>query len=341
MKAILLFERGLLPDFLVRPALKRRIRRDLHRFYRAPLEKQRSYYNAFLWKMRRSPIAVHPDRANEQHYELPPRFFELVLGSRLKYSAGYWSEGTTMLDEAEDQMLELSCERARLEDGMHVLDLGCGWGSLSLFIAEQYPRCRVTALSNSKPQCLYIEKNARSRGLSNLETVTADIAEFETAKRYHRVLSVEMFEHMKNYDALMAKIASMLDHGGMLFVHLFSHREFPYEYVTRGPDDWMAQHFFTGGNMPSADLLLNFQRDLKIRSHWRIDGTHYARSLGAWLGNLDLHRAEVRGIMEQVYGKDQAALWLRRWRLFFLFCEENFKLRGGREYFVSHYLFEK
>ena len=238
-------------------------------------------------------------------------------------------------------MLHLTCERARLEDGMKVLDLGCGWGSLSLFIAELYPRCTVTALSNSRPQCLYIEKTARDRGLSNLETVAADIGELETAKRFHRVLSVEMFEHMKNYDALMAKIAGLLESGGMLFVHLFSHREFPYEYVARGPDDWMAQHFFTGGNMPSADLLLNFQRDLKIRSHWRVDGTHYARSLRAWLSNLDRHRAEVRGLMEQVYGEDQAALWLRRWRLFFLFCEENFKLGGGREYFVSHYLFEK
>jgi cyclopropane-fatty-acyl-phospholipid synthase len=238
-------------------------------------------------------------------------------------------------------MLELSCERARLEDGMKVLDLGCGWGSLCLFIAERYPRCRVTALSNSGPQCAYVARAARDRGFANLETVVAEISEFKSQKRYDRVLSVEMFEHMKNYDALMASIAGMLEEKGMLFVHLFSHREFPYEYMARGPDDWMAQHFFTGGNMPSADLLLHFQRDLKIRSHWRIDGNHYAKTLRAWLSNLDGSRTEVHRLMSQVYGNDQASLWLRRWRLFFLFCEENFKLFRGREYFVSHYLFEK
>jgi cyclopropane-fatty-acyl-phospholipid synthase len=341
MTAIRLFERGLIPDFLIRPALRKRIQRDLLRFYRVSVEKQRSYYNAFLWKMRRGTIAVHTDRANEQHYELPPRFFELVLGGRLKYSACYWPERSTTLDEAEVYMLELSCERAQLEDGMRVLDLGCGWGSLCLFIAEHYPGCRVSALSNSASQCAYIDQVAQSRDLSNLESMVADIGSFETSKRFDRVLSVEMFEHMKNYDSLMAKIAQMLTDGGKLFVHLFSHREFPYEYVARGPEDWMARHFFTGGNMPSADLLLNFQRDLKIRSHWRIDGTHYARTLRAWLRNLDRNGPEVLDLMAQVYGDDAAKLWLRRWRLFFLFCEENFNLRGGREYLVSHYLFEK
>jgi cyclopropane-fatty-acyl-phospholipid synthase len=224
---------------------------------------------------------------------------------------------------------------------MRVLDLGCGWGSLCLFIAERYPRCRVTALSNSRPQCAYIMQRAKGRGISNLETVVADISDFETRERYDRILSVEMFEHMKNYGLLLARISEMLEQDGLLFVHVFCHREFPYEYTARGPDDWMARHFFTGGNMPSADLLLHFQRDLKIRSHWRINGNHYARTLRAWLRNLDHNRSEVRELMTRVYGTDQAALWLRRWRLFFLFCEENFKLERGREYLVSHYLFEK
>jgi cyclopropane-fatty-acyl-phospholipid synthase len=341
MNAIRLFENGLMPDILIRPALRRKVRGDLRRFYRVPVEKQRSYYNAFLWKMRRSPIAIHTDRANEQHYELPPRFFELVLGSRLKYSACYWPDKSTTLDEAEVCMLKLTCERAQLEDGMRVLDLGCGWGSLSLYIAEHYPNCRITALSNSALQCTYIEQAAKSSGFSHLETKTADIGTLDLPIRFDRVFSIEMFEHMKNYGVLMAKIAGMIREKGRLFVHIFSHREFPYEYVVRGSDDWMAKYFFTGGNMPSADLLLNFQRDLKIISHWRIDGTHYARTLRAWLHNLDRNRAPVRDTVSHVYGEDQAMLWFRRWRLFFIFCEENFNLSHGREYLVSHYLFEK
>jgi cyclopropane-fatty-acyl-phospholipid synthase len=339
--SIFLFEQGMLPAFLIRPFLRWEIASNLRVLRRISVEKAATYMSSLIRKFRKSRIAIQTESANQQHYSLPPVFFQEILGKRMKYSCCYWPESVQNLDQAEDEMLRLTCLRAQIEDGMSILELGCGWGSFCLWIAEHFPRCKVLAVSNSVSQCRYIEGVCRQKGYSGVTTLNADITEFSTELRFDRVVSIEMFEHMKNYEQLMKKVASFLKPHGMLLVHIFSHREYTYEYNVRGPRDWMAIHFFTGGNMPSADLLLFYQQHLRLIRHWRINGKHYARTLRCWFRNLVKNRAIVRSICANVYGSNNGKLWYRRWKLFFLFCEENFKYKRGREFFVSHYLFEK
>jgi cyclopropane-fatty-acyl-phospholipid synthase len=278
---------------------------------------------------------------NLQHYEVPPELFQLVLGKRLKYSCCLWPEVDMTLDEAEEKMLELTCQRARLENGMTVLDLGCGWGSLTLWIAEHYPSCRILSVSNSRDQIDFIHQKAEQQGYDHIDGMVMDVNHLELDQKFDRIISIEMFEHMKNYHALMEKISRLLNPGGMLFVHHFSHRLFAYEYRIEDRENWMAQTFFSGGTMPSDDLLLHFQKDLQVVDHWRVSGQHYARTLRAWLKKMDSQQSAVEKVLAEAYGADQIRRWWINWRLFFIACEETWAFRQGKQYLVSHYLFEK
>ena len=341
MQAMKLVEKGLVPDALIRWGIRRLLKIRLRQEDKGGVEAQSRALQAFIRDLKSGPIAVHTADANAQHYELPTEFFRLCLGRNMKYSGGLWPEGVNDLDASEDAMLGLTCERAGLADGMEILELGCGWGSLSLWMAERYPRSAITGVSNSRTQKDWILSECARRGIGNLRIVTEDMNRFDTEARFDRVVSVEMFEHMRNYERLMGNVARWLKPGGKLFVHIFTHKEYAYPFETAGEDDFMGRHFFTGGIMPSDDLLLYFQRDLRIESHWRVNGRHYAKTSRAWLDNLDRNRRQAMPLVEAVYGKENAAKWFRYWRIFFMSCEELWNLHGGEEWLVSHYLFGK
>lgn len=339
-------ERGLVPDPITRIAIRRLCRDRLRDSNGGDSSEQESARAAFIESMRTGPIALVPEKANEQHYELPPEFFSTVLGPRRKYSCCYWSNGSTSLVEAEETALALTCEQAQLQNGQEILELGCGWGSLSLWMAEHYPASRITAVSNSNAQRRFIDAEATARRLTNLHTVTADMNDFAPTPprlgdgRFDRVISVEMFEHMRNYQLLLARIASWLRPAGKLFVHLFCHRELAYPFETKGTADWMGRYFFTGGIMPSSDLVRQFNRHLSVTCQWNWNGCHYQRTAEAWLANLDSRRDEVLQVLKSTYGDAAGGRWLQRWRVFFLAVAELFGFNNGEEWYVSQYLLQ-
>jgi cyclopropane-fatty-acyl-phospholipid synthase len=335
-----LLERNLLPDWLVRFGIRRLLARRIRE--ESAGGDPRSRLEAYARDLKGRPIAEDTASANREHYEVPTEFFQRCLGRRLKYSACYYPTGAETLDEAEEAMLALYVERARIADGQEILELGCGWGSLSLYLAERFPGSRITGVSNSATQKAHIDGEARRRGIPNLEIITRDMNAFDApAGRFDRVVSVEMFEHMKNYAALMDAVARWLRPDGLLFVHIFTHRRLAYHFVPRDRTDWMARHFFTGGQMPSHELLLQFQERLSLVSDWIVGGDHYRRTARAWLGNMDAHREEILPLLRETYGPADADRWWAYWRVFFMSCAELWGYRGGREWIVSHYLFRK
>lgn len=331
-----LLEKDLLPDWLIRVGIRRllarRIREETTRYDRA----------AYVADLKTRALAEQTAAANEQHYEVPTPFYQFCLGKRLKYSGCLYPTGKETLDQAEEHMLALYAERAQLADGQHILELGCGWGSLCLYNAERFPKAQITAISNSRTQKEHIDTEARKRGLKNLRIITCDINAFDIAPgQFDRVVSVEMFEHLKNYELLFKNIARWLKPGGLLFTHIFTHSRFSYHFVARDASDWMSRHFFTGGQMPAHDLFMQFQDDLKLVQDWKVNGRHYQQTAEHWLQNMDAHREEILPLFRDTYGADQALKWWAYWRVFYMACAELWGYKKGEEWLVSHYLFRK
>lgn len=335
-----LLEKGLLPDPIIRKGINtllgHRLKEEKGRNLEVADQKRRN----FIAELNQSPIAVETDAANDQHYQVPSDFYLETLGPHLKYSCCLFEEGDS-LEQAEERMLELTCERADLKDGQDILELGCGWGSLSLFMAKKFPNSKIIAISNSKTQREFIMGRATQRGLKNLEVRTHNVAHLELTEKFDRVVSVEMFEHMRNYKLLLENISKWLKEEGKLFVHIFVHREWPYKFEVKDQTDWMSRYFFSGGTMPSEYLLYHFQDHLKVKNHWRVDGEHYARTSEEWLKNMDKNKDKIMKIFNLHYGEKEAKKWFHYWRVFFMSCTEIWRFNRGEEWFVCHYLFEK
>ena len=336
MKAV---ERGWVPDSIVRSGIRSLCRQRM-REIQIPQAQQSQHLDEFVRNMGKAPVAPLVHKANEQHYEVPAAFFQQVLGAQLKYSSAFW-DGVDTLDNAEVQALALSCEHADLKDGQDVLELGCGWGSLTLWMAKSYPNSTITAVSNSHSQRLFIEQRAMETGLGNVRVITADINHFSMDQEFDRIVSVEMFEHLRNYASIFDRVAGWLKPDGRFFMHIFCHHSTPYLFEVRDDTDWMSRYFFSGGMMPSADLPLKFQDSLGFKNRWDWSGVEYQKTAEAWLDKLDAARDEVFAIFSDTYGPADAKMWINRWRIFFMACAELFGMRGGDEWRVSHFLFDK
>jgi len=341
MNTIKLAEKRWVPDSLIRAGIRQLLRKRLADEGADDPHWRDIRYRNLLKELRTSPIAIETDSANRQHYEVPAEFFQYVLGEHLKYSACYWDTDTEHLGQAEQNMLQLYAQNAQIEDGQDILELGCGWGSLTLWLAGRYPASNITAVSNSAGQRAHIERVAGQRGLGNVNVITCDVNELYLDQRFDRIVSVEMFEHVRNYDTLFGRISNWLKQEGKLFVHIFCHRELAYPFETDGQDNWMGRHFFTGGLMPARDTLVHFKGDLSLERQWDYSGEHYRRTAEAWLANLDEYRGPVLELFNRVYGPSDAGLWVQRWRMFFMACAELFGYDDGEQWMVAHYRFRK
>ena len=340
-KAINWVEQGYVPDTIIRKGIRRMLKARLNEVYDDDVEAAMEAKEKFIKSMRRASIALVPEKANEQHYEVHAEFYELVLGDRNKYSCCYWDEQSSSLDKAEENALQLSCQHAKLIDGQDVLELGCGWGSLTLWMARQYPNSKITAVSNSRSQREHIERIATAEGFNNVNIITCDMNDFEIDQKFDRVVSVEMFEHMRNWELLFKKVSIWLKDDGKFFMHVFANRYVPYPFEVKDSSDWMSEYFFTGGMMPCDDLPLYFQKNLKINNTWAWDGKHYAKTANAWLKNMDENKSEIMDIISKTYGQAQVQVWWMRWRLFFMACAELFAYNNGQQWHVMHYQFSK
>ncbi|MGH8456008.1 MAG: SAM-dependent methyltransferase [Stenotrophobium sp.] len=346
MNAIDYVERGLVPDLITRAAMRKLMTQRLRDESIDNGELRSRRFNEFLAELRASPIAIETGAANAQHYEVPAEFFHLHLGPRLKYSCALYPAGNETLAQAEELMFSLYAERAQLKDGLRILDLGCGWGSLSLWLAEKYPNSKITGLSNSNGQREFIMRRAQERGFGNLTILTGNIVDFEMPTSslesgFDRVMSIEMFEHMKNYGLLLSKVARWMKPDAKLFIHIFVHRLLAYHFQAKDQTDWMSQYFFTGGTMPSENLLLNFQDDVRLLQQWWVSGRHYERTANHWLAGMDAKKSEIMPVFRKGYGEKDAVIWFNRWRMFYMAVAELFGYAGGNEWGVAHYLFAR
>ena len=339
-KLIALSEKGLVPDIFIRIGIRHLLSKRIEDLISDDQHRNVTNKNKFIQDMDASPIALVPDLANEQHYEIPAEFYDLCLGNNKKYSSCFWDKNVNNLDDAEDASLRLTAEHANLEDGLDILELGCGWGSLSLWMASHFPKASITSVSNSSSQKAYIDNEAKKRDIKNLEVITCDMNDFSTDKKYDRVVSVEMIEHMRNHRMLFSNIKSWLKPGGNFMMHIFVHKSQPYLFEVKDDDDWMSKYFFSGGMMPSDDLPSFFQDNLTLKNKWQWSGEHYEKTANAWLENIDKNHTKALTVLEKIYGKDVSVKWFNRWRIFFMACAELWGYKGGQEWFVSHYLFE-
>jgi cyclopropane-fatty-acyl-phospholipid synthase len=336
---------GLCPDYFIRLGIRIRCRDHLAILKQEGAEADHSTKMEIIEGLKAMPTAIATDEANAQHYEVPAAFYDLSLGPRKKYSSGLWLNKNTTFEESEVAMLDLYCERAQLKDGMSIVDLGCGWGSLSLHLLEKYPNAKITGISNSHSQKEYILRTAKERGLNyeNINIVTCNVSDdkgaLDVVKGNDRVLSIEMFEHMKNYSSLLSKVYGFMKPGGKLFVHIFTHKDFAYHFE----EGWMADNFFTGGTMPSDDLLLYFGEHFSCENHWRVNGSNYEKTSNGWLDYLDKNwkNGKLKPVLGEAYGVGKEKEWYINWRLFFLSCAELWGYDHGEEWIVSHYLFQR
>lgn len=333
-------ERGYVPDSLLRMGIRHLLKKRLAQADAGSPEANSSQTDSLVAEFDEGPIALVPELANEQHYEVPPDLFRLTLGPHRKYSSCFWPNGVVTLEESEKAALTETCKRAELQDGMNILELGCGWGSLSLWMAKHYPNANITVVSNSNSQREHIESTALSLGIEkNLKVITCDINNFNTDQEFDRVVSVEMFEHVRNHRKLMKRISNWLKPQGKLFVHIFCHRDLTYKFQDEGESDWMSRYFFSGGIMPAEDLLTRYDEDLELASKWTWNGRHYQKTCEAWHTNMIKNRVQIMPILEAAYGKKEGVHWFNRWRMFYLSCSELFGYNNGNEWYVAHYLF--